>query len=252
MKSSSGALVRRLTMMTALPAALLLGAGTASAQWGQRQGQRQGQGQGQGQGKQLPRSGYGYGGGQQELFEWQGPVDREIRIQLSGNRAFVERVGNNERAGNRVRTTGGVPSQDGIVTIQKFDGRGNVDVVQQPTRGNGFTTIVRLRDPQSGAGMYRIAAYWQPTGNSGVYRNGRQGTRSRDGDDNNGGYNNGGYNNGDDNNGSYNNGDDNNGGYNNGGYNNGGYNNGGYNNGGNHNGGNHNGQRRRRGDNGDQ
>ncbi len=226
MKSSSGALVRRLTMMTALPAALLLGAGTASAQWGQRQGQgqgqRQGQGQGQGQGKQLPGSGYGYGGGQQELFEWQGPVDREIRIQLSGNRAFVERVGNNERAGNRVRTTGGLPSQDGIVTIQKFDGRGNVDVVQQPTRGNGFTTIVRLRDPQSGAGMYRIAAYWQPTGNSGVYRNGRQGNRSRDGDDNNGGYNNG---------------DDNNGGYNNGG---------------NHNSGNHNGQRRRRGDNGDQ
>ena len=223
MKSSCAALVRRL-MITALPATLLLGAGTANAQWtrghgrgegrqgGQDQGQQgdQGQdqqgderqdqqgdqGQRQGRGKQLPQSGYGYGGGQQELFEWQGPVDREIQIQVNGNRAYVERVGNNERFQNGVRMLGGIPSQDGIVTIQQFDGRGRVDVVQQPTRGNHFTTIVRLRDPQSGAGMYHIAAYWQPTGNSGVYRNGRRGNRDREGDqdderggnDDNGGY----------------------------------------------------------------
>src|SRR5439155_1197050 len=41
-------------------------------------------------------------------------------------------------------------------------GRGQVDVVQQPTARNGYTAIVRVRDPQGGAGNYRINAFWQP------------------------------------------------------------------------------------------
>ncbi|MDQ2890322.1 MAG: hypothetical protein M3R65_07165 [Gemmatimonadota bacterium] len=167
--------LRTAAISAAVSAALVVSAGTAGAQWGQRDG------------KQLPQA----RNGQQELFEWQGPVDREIRIQLSGNRAFVERIGNNERAGGRVGTFGGAPSQAGIVTVQQLEGRGRVDVLQQPTRNNGYTTIVRLRDPQSGAGMYRIAAYWQPTGNSGVYRDGRRGNGDRD--DRSRGHDNGGY-----------------------------------------------------------
>ena len=176
MRMTSRATLRNLLITAAAPAAIMLGAATASAQRGQDQG------------KQLPRTA---NGGQQELFEWQGPVDREIRIQMSGNRAVVERIGNNERAGGRVRTFAGTPAQDGIVTIQQSQGRGTVDVVQQPTRGNGFTTIVRLRDPQSGVGMYRIAAFWQPTGN-GQYRNDRQRNGNR-GRNRNGSYDNGSY-----------------------------------------------------------
>lgn len=182
--------IRRIVMTAAAPAALLLGAGTASAQWSAQQPQRYPQQQQQQQQRnrnQRQQSQYG----QQELFEWQGPVDREIRIQMNGGRASVLQIGNNERTNGRVRAMAAVPTQDGIVTVQQLQGRGSVDVVQQPTNGNGYTTIIRLRDPDSGAGMYHIAAYWQPSGNSGVFRNGsRHGNGNRNG---NGQYDNGDY-----------------------------------------------------------
>ena len=172
--------VRRFVTATAVPFALLLAAGTASAQRNGQQPQRYPQSQG----NQQARN-----GGQQELFEWQGRVDREIRIQMTGGRTSVQLVGNNEHTNTRVRAVGSVPNQDGIVTVQQLEGRGKVDVVQQPTRGNGYTTIIRLRDPNSGAANYRVAAYWQPTGNSNMNRNGRHGNPNG----NNGDYGNGGY-----------------------------------------------------------
>lgn len=193
MKRVSSRSLRQLVMAAAAPAALLLGAGTASAQWSAQQSQRYPQPQQRYPDQQRQQqSRYG----QQELFEWQGRVDREIRIQMNGDRASVIQIGNNERTNGRVRSVAAMPNQDGYITVQQIEGRGTVDVVQQPTDRNGYNAIVRLRDPESGAAMYRIVAYWQPTGNSSVYRNGpRRGHGNRgngDGDegddDDNGGY----------------------------------------------------------------
>jgi hypothetical protein len=111
--------------------------------------------------------------GAQELFEWGGRVDREIRIQAGRGSAQIINMGSNERNnGGRFRSMNLLPSQDGIVTVQVLEGRGQVDVVQQPSRRNGYTTVLRLRDPDSGASRYRIAAYFQPNGNNnnGGYR----------------------------------------------------------------------------------
>lgn len=172
MERAPGKLLTRLTMSALLPVALMLGAGTAGAQWNGQRAQRH---------PDERRS----NNGQQELFVWQGRVDREIRIQMNGRRASVVQIGSNERATGGVRARGSVPNQDGIVTVQKLEGRGDVDIVQQPDRRNGYTAIFRLRDKQSGAAVYRIAAYWQPTANSRVYRNE---SRHGRGDPHNGGY----------------------------------------------------------------
>lgn len=186
MKRVTSRSLRQLVMAAAAPAAILLGAGTASAQWSAQQSQRYPQPQQRypdQQRQQQQQSRYG----QQELFEWQGRVDREIRIQMNGDGASVIQIGNNERTNGRVRSVAAMPNQDGYITVQQIEGRGTVDVVQQPTDRNGYNAIIRLRDPESGAAMYRIVAYWQPTGNSSVYRNGsRRGHGNRgngDGDD---------------------------------------------------------------------
>ena len=155
MKRIPGVSLRNLVMIVAAPAALLLGVGTASAQWGTQQ--------------RYPNQAR-RGGGEQQILSWQGRVDREIRIEIRNGRAQVIPIGNNERVSERVRATGEIPYADGIVTVEQLEGRGRVDVVQQPDRRNGYTTIIRVRDPQSGAGSYRLAAYWQPLG--GGYRNG--------------------------------------------------------------------------------
>jgi len=95
------------------------------------------------------------------ILEWQGQVDREIRIQIDNRRASVIEVGNNERTRRRVNMYGSIPNRPGTLYVQVLQGRGRVDVVQQPTARNGYTAVIRLRDPDGGAARYRIAAYWE-------------------------------------------------------------------------------------------
>ncbi len=97
----------------------------------------------------------------QQLFEWDGRVDREVQIVMQGNRIRTENVGPTEPGHARGRMFADLPRTNGQVRIQVMNGRGNVDVIQQPNAGNGFTTIVRIQDPRSGADDYRVVGYWQ-------------------------------------------------------------------------------------------
>lgn len=108
--------------------------------------------------------GYGYGnGGRREVYEWDGVVDREIQIQLRGNRAYVQPIGaGDNRSNSRGRMLGGLPQQSGNLVVQRLEGRGDVDVIEQPTSRNGYTATLRIRDQRSGAARYRIVAYWEP------------------------------------------------------------------------------------------
>lgn len=106
--------------------------------------------------------------GQRELFEWRGTVDQEVRIQMRGGQTAVMGMGPREVTGyDQARAMSGVPTVNGYVSVQMMQGRGRADVVQQPSAQNGYTTIVRVRDTQGGAGAYDIVALWQPNGNYG-------------------------------------------------------------------------------------
>lgn len=115
--------------------------------------------------------------GQRELFEWRGNVDQEIRIQMRGARTAVMDMGPREMTGyDQARAVSAMPAADGYVSVEMLQGRGRADVVQQPTAQNGYTTVVRVRDTQGGAGAYDVAAYWQPTGNTRYGSAGNYGT----------------------------------------------------------------------------
>jgi hypothetical protein len=55
-----------------------------------------------------------------------------------------------------------MPRQPGTVTVQVLEGRGRVDVIEQPNARNGYRAVIRLRDPDGGSARYRIAAYFTP------------------------------------------------------------------------------------------
>jgi hypothetical protein len=117
--------------------------------------------------------GYGYGYGnnaRREVYEWQGVVDKEIQIQLRGNRAWVQPIGEGDGRGGRGRVMAGMPQQAGTLVVQRLEGRGEVVVIEQPSARNGYSATVRVRDRQGGAARYRIVAYWEP-----AYGNGRYG-----------------------------------------------------------------------------
>jgi hypothetical protein len=82
-----------------------------------------------------------------------------------------------ERGRDRARVHGMLPRAEGVVTVNVRDGRGDVDVVQQPTARNDYTTIVRIRDPRGGDDRYRVVASWRPTS----YGDGRLDDRDRNG-----------------------------------------------------------------------
>ena len=106
--------------------------------------------------------GYGYGYGRREVYEWAGVVDKEIRIQLRGNRAWVQPIGAGDDRESRGRVLSGLPQQTGNLVVQRLEGRGDVDVIEQPSPRNGYTATLRIRDPRGGAARCRIAAYWEP------------------------------------------------------------------------------------------
>ena len=155
------------------------------------------------------------------LFDWSGRVDREVRIVMHGRDA---RIQTGERAPferPRLNVATSLPQRDGRVSVRVEDGRGQVDVVQQPSADNDYTAIVRIRDRSSGVDNYRVTAYWMPDEYGTGSWNDRDGYPNRPGngrddrDDRNHG---GGWGRG--------NGGSGNGGYGNGGYGNGGYGNG--------------------------
>lgn len=150
------------------------------------------------------------------LFDWSGRVDREVRIMMHGRDARAQTDGRVPFQRSRLDVASALPDRDGYVTVRLQDGRGDADVVQQPSARNDYTTIVRIRDRSSGTDNYRLTAYWQPNGYGNGSRNDRDDYPGRG--RGNGGYgrDNGGY--GRDNNGGY--GRDNNGGW---GRDNGGY-----------------------------
>lgn len=96
------------------------------------------------------------------LFQWSGRVDREVRIAMHGRDARTLNTGRVPAARSRLDVETALPQRDGRVTVRVQDGRGDVDVVQQPSARNDYTAIVRVVDRSSGVDNYRITAYWMP------------------------------------------------------------------------------------------
>ena len=127
----------------------------------------------------------------QQVFEWTGRVDREVQISMRGNQLWTRSIGNNTATRERSRVFTPLPRQDGRVVAQLESGRGDVDVIQQPSASNGWTTVVRIRDTAGGSGTYRVAGYWESYANGDYIGRGRGRGRGRDRD--RGAYDNRGY-----------------------------------------------------------
>jgi hypothetical protein len=113
-------------------------------------------------------SGYG---ADRALFTWTGRVDREVLIVVRGR--DVSTRGFDARLPNRTRVNSALPRTNANVVVQVNDGRGDVDVIEQPSARNGYQAVLRVRDPRAGADNYRITAYVDDRGYDD--RNGRDG-----------------------------------------------------------------------------
>ncbi|MBY0491938.1 MAG: hypothetical protein K2R93_19005 [Gemmatimonadaceae bacterium] len=93
------------------------------------------------------------------LFTWTGRVDREVYLVVRGR--DVQTRGEDAYLPNRTRVNEPLPRTVGAVLVQLNNGRGEVDVIEQPNPRNGYQATIRIRDPRGGADNYRVTAYWQ-------------------------------------------------------------------------------------------
>ncbi len=93
------------------------------------------------------------------LFTWSGRVDREVYLVVRGR--DVQTRGEDAYLPNRARVSDALPRATGAVLVQLNDGRGMVDVIEQPSARNGYQATIRITDPRGGADNYRVTAYWQ-------------------------------------------------------------------------------------------
>jgi len=92
-----------------------------------------------------------YGSG--AALRWSGNVDGEIEIRLQGRR-MDERVLSGGLIRDERSSVGNMPNRDAQLVISQRSGRGSVYVAQQPSAYNGYTAVIRVRDPQGGYGYY--------------------------------------------------------------------------------------------------
>jgi hypothetical protein len=95
---------------------------------------------------------WGYSSG--TALRWSGHVDNEIEIRLQGRRFDERTLAGGEPYDQRSTVVDGLPIRDAQLLIVQRQGRGTVYVAQQPNAYNGYTAIIRVRDPQGGYGYY--------------------------------------------------------------------------------------------------
>ncbi len=92
---------------------------------------------------------------------WRGRVDGESIIRFRGQQVWDETVSGNGVSGVRTRFSAPLPSRPVTVNLIDEDGRGDVVILEQPTRYNDYTAAVRVRDRRGGSGNYNFTLSWE-------------------------------------------------------------------------------------------
>jgi hypothetical protein len=92
---------------------------------------------------------------------WRGHVDHYVELRIQG-----DRVQSRERQGAQTLNEGAsftspLPRADSQVLVRKRAGRGRVDLVQQPSRSNGYTAVIAISDESGGADDYELEMAWR-------------------------------------------------------------------------------------------
>jgi hypothetical protein len=92
---------------------------------------------------------------------WSGDVDNGATVCIQGHHVWLEHV-----TGKGVTNTSVVINADlprdvpVIVRLDRVEGRGDVEIRQQPDADNDFTARVHIDDPQRGRGHYHFVLAW--------------------------------------------------------------------------------------------
>jgi hypothetical protein len=94
------------------------------------------------------------------VLHWSGDVDDVLEIRIQNQRVEYRTVSGQQPRGVQVSSLNVPQQRDLTLRVTENQGRGDVRVVQQPSVWNGYTTVLRVNDPQGGYGRYDFDLYW--------------------------------------------------------------------------------------------
>jgi len=96
-----------------------------------------------------------------QILRWSGNVDGDLRISLWRGQLSYNVV-SGERPQNVRSSVGAQMTQrTGQLTVSMRQGRGLVQVIEQPSQFNNYTAVIRVMDGQSGYGYYDFDLIWR-------------------------------------------------------------------------------------------
>ncbi|MEP6832443.1 MAG: hypothetical protein ABJB74_03575 [Gemmatimonas sp.] len=110
---------------------------------------------------------------ERNLLTWSGRVDREVTIEIRGRDVATHGSGLDASWSPRVTVTQLLPREPGVVRAIMQNGRGDVEVLENPSARNNYTALVRIRDTRSGADDYRVVLTYEANNVRDLPGNGR-------------------------------------------------------------------------------
>ena len=107
-------------------------------------------------------SGGGNNGGGQRTGRayWRGIVDKQVHLVIRNRNIETQTIDGREYPAGRFSFTADLPTRNISVEVDKKSGRGDVRIIQQPSRDNGYTAIIQIDDNDSGAREYQLEINW--------------------------------------------------------------------------------------------
>lgn len=97
---------------------------------------------------------------QNSSMDWRGTVDDVIQIRIRNRNARTQHISGREYFDSNFNFNGRAGRQGAQARVDKRNGRGRVQIIQQPSRRNNWTTIVQVSDTKGGPDRYRFTVYW--------------------------------------------------------------------------------------------
>lgn len=92
---------------------------------------------------------------------WHGKVDIETQLFIKGDSLETRVTAGPNWGGEGFNFTSPLPSRKVQVSVNMKKGRGEVRVLQQPSRENDFTAVIQILDPKGSYKDYELDIYWK-------------------------------------------------------------------------------------------
>lgn len=93
-------------------------------------------------------------------LHWRGKVDGESQLVVRRSNVELRTISGRPTSGITFSFTSPLPRRAAAVRLEKKEGRGEVEIVQQPSQSNDFTAVIRIRDEKGGSDDYEFELIW--------------------------------------------------------------------------------------------